>query len=192
MRKNLTHFPNNNKKTGVGIKDRRWRLRKYKQCFIGSDLVNWLILQEDLHIESREQAVAIGEILMYRGIIKHVVETEPFADDYFFYRFVEKDEAGSNPNSWEASWDELGGGSGGGGSGGSGGGGVDVVGSSEGDVPIPSSSNGSTNSGIATYGSSPEKKWEPPKLKHKKSWSQLFRSKSKSLYVSLSFLFFLF
>ena len=127
---------------------------------------------------------------MYRGIIKHVVETEPFADDYFFYRFVEKDEAGSNPNSWEATWDELGGG---GGSGGSGGSGVDVAGGSEGDIPIPSSSsNGSTNSGIATYGSSPEKKWEPPKLKHKKSWSQLFRSKSKSLYVSLSFLFFLF
>lgn len=109
---------------------------------------------------------------MYRGIIKHVVETEPFADDYFFYRFVDKDAppslpSGSSASSWDGwEWSE------------------DT--SSEGERG--GSGGGSNNSFIYENSPPTDRKGDPShdKLKQRKSsWSQLFRSKSK-LYVSQS------
>lgn len=54
---------------------------------VGQEAVDWMMA--NLNLKGREEAVIIGMGLMHRGIIKHVCNSEPFADHYFFYRFVE-------------------------------------------------------------------------------------------------------
>jgi len=49
-----------------------------------------------LNLRRRSEAVAIGQTLMYRGIIRHVVDTESFADKFFFYSFTEDINADGN------------------------------------------------------------------------------------------------
>lgn len=43
---------------------------------------------ENMKEQTREQAVAIGQMLMHRNIIRHVTNTQPFADGNYFYRFI--------------------------------------------------------------------------------------------------------
>ncbi|MBP0017107.1 MAG: mechanosensitive ion channel [Cyanobacteria bacterium SBLK] len=69
---------------GIEIKDRRYRLKTYPRCFIGAELVDWLMARETC---SREEAIAIGEHLRQRGIIHHVTDEHPFLDEYLFYQF---------------------------------------------------------------------------------------------------------
>lgn len=96
-------------KCGIEVKNRTWHARTYEACFVGSEAVDWMV--RTLELPSREDAVAIGKILstgffknkyiihillifvgqslMYRGIIQHVCNSEPFADHFFFYSFTE-------------------------------------------------------------------------------------------------------
>ncbi len=69
---------------GLEIKDRCDRLNLYPVCFIGSEAVDWLV-QEQNH--TREKAIQLGQLLIERGIIHHVLDEHPFRDDYIFYRF---------------------------------------------------------------------------------------------------------
>jgi small-conductance mechanosensitive channel len=69
---------------GVEIKDRRYRLNIYTACFIGSEAVDWLVKYYKC---TREEAVELGQLLLEKGILYHVVDREPFRDGYFFYRF---------------------------------------------------------------------------------------------------------
>lgn len=70
--------------SGVPIADRRHRLRAYPRCFIGADAVAWLVRNEGLR---RDQAVAIGELLVERNLLHHVLDEHTFHDDALFYRF---------------------------------------------------------------------------------------------------------
>lgn len=75
-------------KTGVERKTRMYRLRSHKDCFIGSDCVDFLMTT--LELDSRDEAGVIGEALMHHGLIQHVLRSEPFQDSrQFLYRFVE-------------------------------------------------------------------------------------------------------
>ena len=69
---------------GIKIKDRRYKLKVYSQCFIGSDAVQWIV--ENLKLPS-EQAVRLGQRLIDEKWIHHVVDRQPFQDGFFFYRF---------------------------------------------------------------------------------------------------------
>ena len=69
---------------GIKIKNRRYKLKVYSQCFIGSDAVQWIV--ENLKL-SREQAVRLGQRLIDEKWIHHVVDQQPFRDGFFFYRF---------------------------------------------------------------------------------------------------------
>lgn len=71
---------------GVEIKDRRYRLRLYRTCFIGSDAV--VCLQRSFDI-SRPKALRYGELLFEHGVFHHVVREHTFKDRYLFYRFCE-------------------------------------------------------------------------------------------------------
>ncbi|HAC64072.1 MAG TPA: mechanosensitive ion channel protein MscS, partial [Cyanothece sp. UBA12306] len=71
---------------GLSIQDRRYRLNIYPDCFVGSEAVNWLVQHHDY---SREEAVELGQILVERGIIHHVLDQHTFKDSYLFYRFCE-------------------------------------------------------------------------------------------------------
>jgi len=72
---------------GVQIKKRTFKLKTYYDCFVGKEAVDWLV--RELKLQDRQEAVAVGEMLMFRGIIQHVTNTEPFVDGYFFYRFTQ-------------------------------------------------------------------------------------------------------
>ncbi len=69
---------------GVSICSRRYRLQLYRACFIGHDAVDWLVQQYDI---SRPEAVEIGQSMLERGIIHHVLDQHQFADSHLFYRF---------------------------------------------------------------------------------------------------------
>ncbi|KNC50274.1 AGC protein kinase [Thecamonas trahens ATCC 50062] len=71
---------------GVEIKDRRYHLRKYPNCFVGSDLVSWLGIELGL---KRAEATRVGEELLRRGLVEHVVNEQPFIDGFFFYHFTQ-------------------------------------------------------------------------------------------------------
>lgn len=89
---------------GVRMQNRRWHFRLHYNCFIGSDMTTWLIENfED--IETREQAVELGNMLMAKdelqkpkekengkekekdtGIFVHVEKRHPFRDGQYFYQ----------------------------------------------------------------------------------------------------------
>ena len=73
-------------KEGIERKTRVYRLRSHKDCFQGSDAVDWFIGK--IKLNSRDEGVAIGELLMKLGLISHVLGCEPFQDNkMFYYRF---------------------------------------------------------------------------------------------------------
>ena len=69
---------------GIDIRDRRFGLRLYQQCFVGSDAVQWFMQQQ---LASREEAIRLGQLLLERGMIHHVTDEHPFKDAHLFYRF---------------------------------------------------------------------------------------------------------
>ncbi|CCQ62015.1 DEP domain-containing protein [Crocosphaera watsonii] len=69
---------------GVEIKDRRYLLELYPKCFVGSDLVDWMV--DNLSIPL-EKAVKIGQQLVDNKIIHHVHDQHEFENRYLFYRF---------------------------------------------------------------------------------------------------------
>ncbi|KAF4983066.1 hypothetical protein FZEAL_1434 [Fusarium zealandicum] len=86
---------------GVRLQNRRWHLRLHYACFIGSDMVTWLLDNfEDL--ETREDAEALGNALMVpdepksattkndkdKGIFVHVEKRHQFRDGNYFYQIA--------------------------------------------------------------------------------------------------------
>lgn len=71
---------------GVACEDRRYRLKRYPNCFIGTVAVDWLVAQYGL---SRDLAVAAGQALLERGVLYHVVKDHAFEDEPLFYRFAD-------------------------------------------------------------------------------------------------------
>lgn len=71
---------------GVDIKDRRFRLRIYPECFVATEAVTWL--ERALRVK-RDKAVAIGEALQAAGLIYHVAKEQPFADETLFFRVAQ-------------------------------------------------------------------------------------------------------
>ena len=51
------------------IKDRRYHLKLYPQCFVGSELVDWLLGKGE--VNSRMEAVAMMQKLCENGVIHH-------------------------------------------------------------------------------------------------------------------------
>ena len=77
---------------GVAIADRRHLFSTYPRCFVGSEAVEWLVRHEDL---SRGEALQLGQRLVERGIIHHVLDEHPFRDGAFFYRFYADERRGN-------------------------------------------------------------------------------------------------
>jgi hypothetical protein len=73
----------------VPVEDRRYRMKSYPQCFVGSDAVSLLVSSG--HAASREEAVLIGRVLCHRYNLFHHVEQEHLLEDkYLFFRFSAK------------------------------------------------------------------------------------------------------
>lgn len=70
---------------GVEMQAHRVRLRTHQNCMQGRDLVDWLI-RNDKGVK-REQAVAIGQALMFVGYIEPIGNQLPiFRDDFTLYK----------------------------------------------------------------------------------------------------------
>jgi small-conductance mechanosensitive channel len=70
---------------GVPISDRRHLFKVYPQCFVGREAVDWMVRSIGL---TRPEALALGQLLVERGIVRHVLDEHSFKDGNFFYRFA--------------------------------------------------------------------------------------------------------
>ena len=81
---------------GVSIKDRRFNFKLFKNVFLGSEAVEWLMINERA---TREEAILMGELMLQQGIIHHVLDEHNFKDEPLFYRFYNHEvEANINTN----------------------------------------------------------------------------------------------
>lgn len=69
---------------GISIKDRTHSLKKYPKTFVGSEAVAWF--QEILEL-SIDEAIRLGQKLIDKKIIHHVVDQHQFENEFLFYRF---------------------------------------------------------------------------------------------------------
>ena len=67
------------------IKERRYHLRQYHNCFVGSELVDYLVNYQDC---LTEEAVALGQSLLKHNLIQHVHNEHEFENEFLFYRFL--------------------------------------------------------------------------------------------------------
>ena len=51
------------------ISDRKYHLHSYKQCFVGSEFVDWLVEEGD--VKDRDEATKFGKKLLKANIIRH-------------------------------------------------------------------------------------------------------------------------
>ena len=70
----------------VDVRDRRFRMKTYKQCFVGSEVVDMLV--NTRVVSTRKEAVQFGRTLAKElDLFSHVTGEHAFCDDYLFFRF---------------------------------------------------------------------------------------------------------
>lgn len=52
------------------IRDRKFHLRTYRRCMVGTEMVDWLLQQSAL-VHSRTQAVGMWQALVEEGVVVH-------------------------------------------------------------------------------------------------------------------------
>uniref|UniRef100_A0A8C3M655 Rap guanine nucleotide exchange factor 3 n=1 Tax=Chrysolophus pictus TaxID=9089 RepID=A0A8C3M655_CHRPC len=71
------------------IRDHKHHLRHHRRCCSGKELVDWM-LNAELGIQTRSQAIGVGQVLVDGGVLTHVKQEWHFQDkDTQFYRFAE-------------------------------------------------------------------------------------------------------
>ncbi|XP_059023007.1 rap guanine nucleotide exchange factor 4 isoform X5 [Mustela lutreola] len=70
------------------IRDRKYHLKTYRQCCVGTELVDWM-LQQTSCVHSRTQAVGVWQVLVEDNVLNHVDQEHHFQDKYLFYRFLD-------------------------------------------------------------------------------------------------------
>ncbi|XP_059199765.1 rap guanine nucleotide exchange factor 4-like isoform X1 [Centropristis striata] len=73
------------------IRDRKYHLKTYRQCCVGTELVDWLVLQSAC-VLTRSHAVGMWQSLLEEGVLNHVDQELGFQDKYLFYRFLDDEE----------------------------------------------------------------------------------------------------
>jgi hypothetical protein len=69
------------------VKDRWFRLNKYRACWVASEFVDWIV---QVHKLSREQATLLGRSVVLQGLARHVPEELDFRDDYLFFIWIDR------------------------------------------------------------------------------------------------------
>ena len=78
---------------GVPLSDRRYLWRVYRDCFVGREAVDWLTMELEL---SRDEALELGQLLVEKGLVHHVLDEHGFEDGNLFYEFSD-DGASATP-----------------------------------------------------------------------------------------------
>nr|XP_014350064.1 PREDICTED: rap guanine nucleotide exchange factor 4 [Latimeria chalumnae] len=73
------------------IRDRKYHLKTYRQCCVGTELVDWM-MQQSPCVHSRTQAVGMWQVLLEEGVLNHVDQEHYFQDKYLFYRFLDDEQ----------------------------------------------------------------------------------------------------
>ncbi|XP_012269678.2 1-phosphatidylinositol 3-phosphate 5-kinase [Athalia rosae] len=68
----------------ISLQTHRLRLRSYSNCFLGSELVDWMISQNKA--ATRVQATAIGQAMLEAGFIESVLADNAFTDSQAIYK----------------------------------------------------------------------------------------------------------
>lgn len=80
-------------RSGVQVKDRKYRLQTYKQCFVGKEAVDFLV--DNGYAGSRADAVMIGQALSKDlKMFEHVLRDHDFEDKGYYYRFMDATDRG--------------------------------------------------------------------------------------------------
>ncbi|XP_058468407.1 rap guanine nucleotide exchange factor 4 isoform X1 [Solea solea] len=73
------------------IRDRKYHLKTFRQCCVGTELVEWL-MQQSSCVLSRAQAVGMWQVLLEEGVLNHVDQELSYQDKYLFYRFLDDEQ----------------------------------------------------------------------------------------------------
>ncbi|KAH1065296.1 hypothetical protein J1N35_030283 [Gossypium stocksii] len=73
-------------KATIVVKDRLYKMRRFTNCFLGSEAVDFL--SEDQYLE-REEAVEFGQKLASEHFFRHVLDENLFEDGDHLYRFLD-------------------------------------------------------------------------------------------------------
>ena len=70
----------------VEIRNRSFMRRVYRDCFLGSDAVDFLVAHG--LADNRPQAVQIGRKMCEKGLMRHVTDSSKFKDaNHLYFRF---------------------------------------------------------------------------------------------------------
>lgn len=75
-------------KESIVVKDRFYKMRRFTNCFLGSEAVDFL--SEDQYLE-REEAIEFGRKLASKLFFQHLIEENLFEDGNHLYRFLDDD-----------------------------------------------------------------------------------------------------
>ncbi|XP_063596090.1 1-phosphatidylinositol 3-phosphate 5-kinase-like isoform X3 [Penaeus indicus] len=85
---------------GLPLASHRHRLKSFHNCFVGRDLIEWLLANDKA--SSRASAVAIGQALLEAGYVVCISQLEQvFVDDYVLYRPMRPSTGGSEQTAQE-------------------------------------------------------------------------------------------
>lgn len=91
---------------GVRIKHRQYRLKTYRNCFIGLEAVDYMV--HSGLAQSRAHAVELGRRLSAElDYLHHVTHDHVFEDAYLFFRFNTADRTKSSVTDWSGSHSSL-------------------------------------------------------------------------------------
>lgn len=69
---------------GLALVDRTWHAKVHRRCFLGNELVLWL-LKNVADIDTRDDATQFGQELKQRGLFSHVESRHGLLDGHYFY-----------------------------------------------------------------------------------------------------------
>merc|ERR1712226_516791 len=78
------------------IKDRKYNITTYKNCFVGKEVVSIICALK--FAEDDDGAVKFGNELMQAGIINHVKKEHTFKNEKLYYAFCDSVDLSSVPN----------------------------------------------------------------------------------------------
>lgn len=85
---------------GIRFIDRRWHWKMHYHCFLGTELVIWM-LDNFRDITTADEAVDYGNSLMQNGLFHHVENRHSFLNGHYFYQLnPEYDDQGSSSKYW--------------------------------------------------------------------------------------------
>ena len=70
----------------LDVRDRTFRLKTYRHCFVGREAVDWLVRHERME---RPQAVRACRRLLALGLVRHVLDEHDFEDGELYYRMAD-------------------------------------------------------------------------------------------------------